>query len=347
MATQVEPGVREAMLWEGLPDGKVRCRLCAHRCVIFPGKRGICGVRENRDGKLYTLVYGRLVSRAVDPIEKKPLFHFHPGTGSYSIATVGCNFHCRQCQNWEISQYPREHGGRIIGQPFTPEEIVQDAQRYNCKSIAYTYVEPTVFFEFAYDTAKLAHEIGIKNVFVSNGYLTPEATRKIAPYLDGINIDIKAFRDQTYRRYFGATLQPVLDTVKLMKELGVWVEATTLIIPTINDSEEELREIARFISSVDPAIPWHVTRFHPHYKLTHLPPTPLETLRRAREIGLEEGLRYVYEGNVPGEGGENTYCPTCDALLIERWGFSIVRYSLDKGRCPRCGERIDGVGLDL
>lgn len=336
---------KEAMLYERLPEGKVRCNLCAHRCLIFPGKRGICRVRENRDGTLYSLVYGRLISRAVDPIEKKPLFHFHPGSASYSIATVGCNFHCRQCQNWEISQYPRLNSGEIIGGGFTPQEIVADALRRNCQSISYTYVEPTIFFEFAYDTGELAHERGLANVFVSNGYLTGEATRAIAPYLDAINIDIKAFKDSTYRHYYGATLQPVLDTVKLMRKLGIWVEVTTLVIPTVNDSEGELRAIARFIKGIDPAIPWHVTRFHPNYKLLDLPPTPVGTLRRAREIGLEEGLRYVYEGNVPGEGGENTYCPSCGELLIARWGFSISRYSLKAGHCPDCGAAIAGVGL--
>jgi len=344
MAVQVETA-KEAMLYERLPEGKVRCHLCAHRCLIPPGRRGICQVRENRDGTLYSLVYGKLISRAIDPIEKKPLFHFYPGTTSYSIATVGCNFHCRHCQNYDISQYPREHGGEIIGREFTPEEIVADAERHRCRSISYTYVEPTIFFEFAYETAKLAHDVGLTNVFVSNGYMTPEATRTLAPYLDGINIDVKAFQDRTYRRYLGATLQPVLDTVRLMHELGIWVEVTTLVIPTINDSEEELREIARFIKSIDPAIPWHVTRFHPDYKMRDLPPTPIATLRRAREIGLEAGLRYVYEGNVPGEGGENTRCFGCGELLIERWGFGIARYNVEGGRCPKCGAKIDGVGL--
>lgn len=336
---------KEAMLYERLTEGKVRCNLCAHRCLIFPGQRGICRVRENRDGSLYSLVYGRLVSRAVDPIEKKPLFHFHPASASYSIATVGCNFHCRQCQNWEISQYPREHEDEIVGGRFTPEEIAADAVRYRCQSISYTYVEPTVFFEFAYDTSKLARERGLANVFVSNGYLTKEATEMIAPYLDAINIDIKAFQDATYRRYYGATLRPVLDTVKLMHNLGVWVEVTTLVIPTVNDSEDELRQIARFLKSVDLAIPWHVTRFYPNYKLLDLPPTPVGTLRRAREIGSEEGLRYIYEGNVPGEGGENTYCHNCGALLISRWGFSISQYRVRDGRCAKCGAELAGVGL--
>lgn len=335
----------EAMLYEKLADGKVRCNLCNHRCLILESKRGVCQVRENNDGTLYSLVYGRLVSRAIDPIEKKPLFHFYPGTDSYSIATVGCNFRCLQCQNYEISQYPKEHDGLIIGQEFPPEVIVEEAERYNCETIAYTYVEPTIFFEYAYDTAKLAHQQEIKNIFVSNGYMTEEATRLLAPYLDGINIDLKSFRDESYKEVFGARLQPVLDTIKLMKKLGIWVEVTTLVIPTINDSEEELKEIARFIRDVGAGVPWHVTRFHPTYKLRELPPTPVKTLRRAREIGLEAGLRYVYEGNVPGEGGENTYCYKCGELLIRRWGFSLLNYLIKDGSCPNCGTAIDGVGL--
>jgi len=337
--------LREAMLYEKLEDKKVRCNLCSHRCVIFPGKRGICQVRENRDGTLYSLVYGKIVSAAIDPIEKKPLFHFHPGTASYSIATVGCNFHCLHCQNHYISQYPRNNKGAIIGEGLAPKDIVREAKRYGCKSISYTYVEPTIFFEYAYDTAKLAHEAGIKNVFVSNGYMTEEATRTIAPYLDAINIDIKGFTEEFYRKICGARLQPVLDSVKLMRELNIWVEITTLIIPTLNDSEEELRGIAEFIKSVSPDIPWHVTQFHPHYKQMSLPPTPASTLRRAREIGKEVGLHYVYEGNIPGEEGENTYCYKCGELVIRRFGFSILKYGIVAGRCPKCGAQLDGVGL--
>lgn len=337
--------LKEAMLYEKLAEGKVKCHLCSHRCVIFPGKRGICQVRENRDGTLYSLVYGKIVSAAIDPIEKKPLFHFHPSTASYSIATVGCNFHCLHCQNHYISQYPRDNKGAIIGEELAPKDIVREAKRLGCKSISYTYVEPTIFFEYAYDTAKLAHDAGIKNVFVSNGYMTEEATRTIAPYLDAINIDIKGFTEEFYRKICGARLQPVLDSVKLMKELKIWVEVTTLIIPTLNDSEEELQQIAEFIKSVSPAIPWHVTQFHPHYKQMSLPPTPFFSLRRAREIGQEVGLRYVYEGNIPGEEGENTYCYKCGQLLIRRFGFSILRYDLVEGRCHKCGAQIDGVGL--
>ncbi len=335
--------MKEAMFYERLKEGKVRCHLCAHYCVIKPGKRGICAVRENRDGTLWSLVYGKVIARHIDPIEKKPLFHFHPGSRSYSIATVGCNFRCLHCQNWEISQYPKRHPD-IPGEDLTPEDVVAEAERTGCQSISYTYTEPTIFMEYAYDCARLAHERGIKNVFVSNGYTSPEAVRAMAPYLDGNNIDLKG-DDDFYKKVVGARLQPVLNTIKLMKELGVWVEVTTLIIPTYNDSEEFLRWVADFIRSVDPAIPWHVTQFYPAHKLLDRPRTPVSTLRKAREIGLKAGLRYVYEGNVPGEGGESTYCPSCGEVLIERFGFSLTRVEMKDGRCRKCGAAIDGVGM--
>ena len=335
--------MQEARFYERLGGGDVRCRLCCHYCVIKPGKRGRCAVRENRDGTLYSLVYGKIISRHVDPIEKKPLFHFQPGSLSYSIATVGCNFRCLHCQNYEISQYPKVRGD-IAGEEMTPEDVVGEAERTGCRSIAYTYTEPTIFMEFAYDCARLAHERGIKNVFVSNGYTTPEAAREMAPYLDANNIDLKG-DDGFYKKVAGARLQPVLDTIRLMKQMGVWVEVTTLIIPSYNDSEEFLRWAADFIVSVDPAIPWHVTQFYPTYKLLDQPRTPLSVLRRAREIGLEAGLKYVYEGNVPGEGGENTYCPSCGEMLIERFGFSLTKKSLRNGRCPRCSSMIDGIEM--
>lgn len=332
------------MFYKTLEKNKVNCFLCGHRCLIFDGKRGICGVRENRGGKLFSLVYGKVISMNIDPIEKKPLFHFYPGSTSFSIATVGCNFKCKHCQNYEISQYPKEHGGEIPGEVVTPEEIVDAAIRTGCKSISYTYTEPTIFFEFAYDCAQLAHEKGIKNVFVSNGYTSPEATRAIAPYLDGNNIDLKG-DDKFYKEICGARLRPVLETIKLMKELGVWIEVTTLIIPTYNDSEDTFRWIAEFIKSIDVSIPWHVTQFYPAYKLLDQPRTPVKTLRRAREIGLEAGLKYVYEGNVPGEGGENTYCPQCGELLIERFGFYIKEKRLKDSSCHKCGIKIDGLGM--
>lgn len=335
--------MKEAMLYNKAENGKVNCFLCNHHCMIAEGKRGICGVRENRRGTLYSLVYDKVVSMNIDPIEKKPLFHFLPGSTSFSIATVGCNFRCLHCQNYGISQYPKGRDD-IPGEKVTPEEIVDGAIRTGCKSISYTYTEPTIFFELAYDTARIAKERGIKNVFVSNGFNTPEATRLIAPYLDGNNIDLKG-DDNFYRKVCGGRLQPVLDTIRLMKELGVWVEITTLIIPTYNDSEDFLRWTAEFIKSVDPAMPWHVTQFYPTYKLTDQPRTPIKTLRRAREIGLEVGLKYVYEGNVPGEGGENTYCPSCGEMLIERYGFSIVDVKMNDSKCSKCGHSIEGIGM--
>jgi pyruvate formate lyase activating enzyme len=331
------------MFYEKLDDEMVKCNLCSHHCSqIADSKRGICGVRENRDGKLYSLVYGKAVARAVDPIEKKPLFNFLPGSKSYSIATVGCNFRCDNCQNYDISQLPKGRG-TIVGDDVPPEEIVLAAKLSNCKSIAYTYSEPTIFFEYAYDTAKHAKKEGIKNVFVTNGYITPEALKEISPYLDAANIDLKSFSDEFYRKRCGARLEPVLESIRLYKSLGIWTEITTLIIPTLNDSEEELRKIAEFISEVGEDTPWHISQFYPTYKLIDLPRTPVETLRKAREIGLEAGLKYVYEGNVPGEDGENTYCPNCGKMLIHRFGYRIHENKIKKSKCTYCGAEIDGI----
>ncbi len=321
----------------------VECYLCSHRCHIKDGRRGICQVRENQEGVLYSLVYGKLISQNVDPIEKKPLFHLLPGSLSYSIATVGCNFRCSHCQNYDISQYPRMHDGAVIGTSVTPEQVATSAQEYGCQSISYTYIEPTIFFEFAYECAQLAHERGIKNVFVSNGYTSPEATKKIAPFLDGNNIDLKAFTDKFYREVCGAKLAPVLETIELMKELGVWVEVTTLVIPGWNDTDSELKEIARFIKGIDPEMPWHVTRFHPTFKMTDRGATPSSTLQRARQIGIAEGLKYVFVGNIPGEDGENTICPKCGEKVVERMGFSIMSQNLANGKCGNCGYSIAGV----
>ncbi len=333
--------MKEAMFYERLEEELVRCHLCSHRCKITESKRGICGVRENRNGTLYTLVYGKAVAREVDPIEKKPLFHFYPGSKAYSIATVGCNFRCLNCQNYAISQMPKPQNP-IIGEDLTPEEIVEAAKRHNCKSIAYTYTEPVIFFEYAYETAKLASKEGIKNVFVTNGYITEEALKEIAPYLDAANIDLKSFSDEFYRKNCGARLQPVLDAIRLHKELGIWIEITTLIIPTLNDSEENLRRIAEFIKNLGEEIPWHVSRFYPAYRLEKLLPTPIETLNKARKIGLDAGLRYVYQGNVPREG-ENTYCHNCGKLLINRYGYQVMRYALKDSKCSYCGAKIDGI----
>jgi len=336
--------MKEAMFYESL-NGKVRCHLCNHRCVIKKGKRGICSVRENREGKLYSLVYGRSVATGIDPIEKKPFFNFYPGSTAYSVSTVGCNFHCLNCQNWDISQMPKGKEGRIIGENLLHEEIAANAKESSCKSIAYTYTEPTIFFEYAYDTARLAHKEGIKNVFVTNGYTSAEAIKEIAPFLDAANVDLKGFSEEFYHKICGARLQPVLDNIRLYKELGVWVEVTTLIIPGYSDDEEQLRGIAEFIKSINDDIPWHVTAFYPAYKLLDVPPTPAESLRMAREIGKKAGLRYVYEGNIPGEGGENTYCYNCGELVIKRYGFEITEDALKDGKCPKCKTGIDGVGL--
>ena len=335
----------EAMLYECLEGSIVRCNLCNHRCKIQEGKTGICGVRQNRRGRLYSLVHGKIIAEHIDPIEKKPLFNFLPGTTAYSIGTMGCNFHCKHCQNFDISQYPRKNRGEVLGKHRAPEQVVAAAKTAGCQTIAYTYTEPTIFFEFAYDTAVLAQREGLKNIFVSNGYMSAKAIYKIAPYLDAINIDIKAFTDHFYKEICSARLEPVLESIRLMKALGVWVEITTLIIPGLNDQVQELLNIAQFIKDAGAEIPWHVTQFYPTYKMMDKPRTSLETLRKARETGMKLGLRYVYEGNVAGEGGENTYCHACGELLMERNGLNLLRNRLEKGCCPLCGAQIDGIGM--
>jgi len=331
--------MKEAMLYTKLKDGLVRCQLCAHRCTIKPHRVGICGVRRNEEGTLYSMVYAKAVAVHVDPIEKKPLYHFLPGSASFSIATIGCNFRCLFCQNADISQASKGGGWGYPVRDFPPEEVVAEAKRYRCASIAYTYTEPTVFFEYAYDTALLAHQQGIKNIFVTNGYMTKEALEAIEPYLDAANVDLKSFNPQFYRRIVGARLEPVLETIERMHEMGVWVEVTTLIIPGQNDGEEELRGIARFIAGIDAEIPWHISRFVPRFKMRSTPFTPVETIHRAVEIGHEEGLRYIYAGNVPGDPYENSYCPHCSQIVIRRLGYHT--HSELKGRaCPSCGEEL-------
>ena len=334
----------EAYLYESLRDDEVKCNLCNHHCNIKNGGRGICGVRENRGGVLETLVYGKVIARHIDPIEKKPLFHFLPGSLSYSIATVGCNFKCRFCQNADIAQMPSDRKGRIVGDAFTPEDIVAEAIKGDCKTIAYTYTEPTVFFEFAYDTAKLAAQKGIRNVFVTNGYMTGEALQMVHPFLDAANVDLKAFTEDFYKTTCKAKLVHVKETLKRMKSLGIFLEVTTLIIPGLNDDKRELENLSAFlVDTLGPETPWHISRFHPTYKLTDRPPTPVETLIRAREIGVKAGLKYVYTGNVPGESGEKTFCDQCDHLLIDRWGFYVRDNRIKIGRCPQCNAAVDGV----
>ena len=334
--------IREALLYEKLDEGRVQCALCAHRCKINPGRRGLCGVRENKDGVLYSLVFGTLIAEHVDPVEKKPFFHVHPATRSYSIATVGCNFSCEFCQNHEISQMPRSTL-MITGEDTAPEVIVERAKKSACKTIAYTYTEPTVYLETALETAKIACREGLQNVFVTNGFMTREAIEMISPYLTAANVDLKSFRDEFYKKRCGAKLKPVLDTLKTMKERGIWLEITTLLIPGLNDSLEELRDIAGFIRSLGPETPWHISRFHPQFKMLDTPPTPISSLHRACHIGKEAGLWYVYSGNVPGDEGENTYCSNCSNLLINRYGYKIVANCLSGNACPECGKKLEGV----
>jgi pyruvate formate lyase activating enzyme len=334
--------MKEAVLYEKLKGKSVRCQLCAHRCLIAPGKRGICSVRENRDGTLYSLVYGLAIAANVDPIEKKPVFHFLPGTESFSICTAGCNFRCEFCQNWQISQITKGAGGEIVGEKLPPEEIVKKALETGCASIAYTYTEPTIFFEYAADTAKLGRKKGLANVFVTNGYQTPETIAEMAKFVDAANIDLKSFSDDFYQKICGARLAPVLESIKLMHEAGIWVEVTTLVIPNQNDSSGELTQIAKFIAGVDKSIPWHISRFHPEYKMLDSSPTPLKTLTTAYQIGKKAGLNYVYLGNVITETRENTYCPKCNNLAIRRLGYQTKILAVSKsGHCQKCGENLN------
>ncbi len=337
--------MKEAMFYTKEAEDRVRCHLCAHRCSIANRKKGICQVRENREGTLYTLVYGRTISQNIDPIEKKPLFHFYPASTTYSIATPGCNFRCAWCQNWEISQMPKQQH-LIAGYEATPKAIVAKAKQSGCSSIAYTYTEPTIFFEYAYDIARLAREAGLANIFVTNGYMTGEMLKTFQPYLDAANVDLKAFRDQTYRKYVGALLQPVLDSLKLIKQLGIWLEVTTLVIPGINDDPAELLDAAQFIlGELGADTPWHLSRFFPDYQLKDVPPTPLETMAKAWEIGKSVGLKYVYLGNLPSAEKQNTFCPDCGTLSLERNCFGLIFNHLQEGCCPNCGRKIARVSM--
>jgi pyruvate formate lyase activating enzyme len=325
-----------------MKGGKTRCRNCAHYCVIDPGKRGACGVRQNIGGKLFALNYAKTVAMEIDPVEKKPLFHFMPGTKTLSFATSGCNFSCANCQNWQISQPPKTQTD-IPGQDLLPEEIVRIALKQKIPSISYTYVEPTIFSEYALDTMKIARANGLKNIWVSNGFMSAESREIIIPYLDANNIDIKGFSDEFYAKNCGAKLQPVLDTATAMKKEGVWVEITTLVIPTLNDDEKTLAAIAEFIAKeLGKETPWHVTQFSGtiSWKLTHIPNTSANTIRTAYNIGKNAGLKYVYSGNIPGLPLENTFCPKCQRLCVQRFGYDIVRFDKN-GLCPKCNTNLD------
>jgi len=337
--------LKEAVLWQPLAGQEVRCGLCHWRCTIAPGRTGRCRVRKNVEGTLYSLNYDAVCAATPDPIEKKPLFHFQPGTGSFSISAPGCNFQCTFCQNWQISQSPREN--LIEGAAVRPEEIVEAALKSGCKSMAYTYTEPTVFMERCAETAVLAKRKGLANVFVSNGYMTPETIEFARPWLDGINVDLKAFTEDFYTDLCKAHLDPVLETlVYLAKKTDIWLEITTLVIPGKNDSPRELTDIAEFIvQKLSPNIPWHISRFHPQYHLTETPPTAGDVLERAYDIAKAAGLRYVYVGNLPGNRAESTWCYRCGALLIERSGYQIKANHIVDFQCPHCQAEIAGYGL--
>jgi len=333
--------LKEAYYYLEFEDSEVQCLLCPRKCILTEGQRGICGVRQNIKGKLYTLVYGRPVAVHIDPIEKKPISHVLPGSKSFSIATAGCNLSCRFCHNWQISQVLPED---IRSYDLPPEKVVQLALENNCQSIAYTYSEPTIFYEYMIETAKLAREKGLKNIYVTSGYINPEPLRELCKYIDVANLDIKGFTEDYYLKYCLGELQPVLESAKIMKEEGVWLELTNLILPTINDDMAKIREMCEWIiKNLGPDVPLYFSRFSPAYKMIHLPHTPVETLEKAREIAQEVGLHYVYIGNVAGNPAEHTYCPKCGRIIIQRVGYFVTSNNLDQGKCPFCGEKIPGI----
>jgi pyruvate formate lyase activating enzyme len=333
------------ILAERQPDGAVRCNVCAHRCLVRPGRAGICHVRENRDGTLVSLAYGRVVAGALDPIEKKPLFHVEPASRAWSIATPGCPFHCVFCQNWQIAQGPRL-GLDLHAREVPPEEVVQDALECDADSIAYTYVEPTVFLEYALDVGRLARAAGLRNLFITDGYATPEAVDLLATVLDAANVDLKSFDDRFYRRLCGARLAPVLEAILAMRRAGIWLELTTLVIPGHNDDDANLRALTRWIvANLGPETPWHVSRFFPAYEMLDVPPTPLESLRRAADIGREAGLAHVYVGNAPELEAEDTHCAGCGRTVIERHGYRVRNFLAPDATCRGCGRPLAGIGL--
>lgn len=331
--------MQEAMFWKSEGEGYVHCELCPHQCRIAPGKRGVCHVRENRDGMLYSLNYARIVASNIDPIEKKPLYHYVPGSQSFSVATAGCNMHCRHCQNASISQVDED----IPGEDIDLSRVVGAAQRSGCRTIAYTYTEPTIYYETMLEMATMARNVGLENIMISNGYIETEPFTRLAPLLQAANIDLKAFDDKIYRHLCGARLQPVLESLKRFYAAGIWLEITTLVIPGYNDDSSQLKDIAGFIAAeLGPEVPWHVSAFYPTYRLLDVPPTPEQTIRQACEIGTGAGLQYVYGGNVAGVF-EDTLCPECGQVVIKRQGYRIVKTAMDEGQCHSCGADIAGI----
>jgi pyruvate formate lyase activating enzyme len=339
--TFAQEKLKEASFYRKLKNAIVQCQLCPRRCVISDGKRGFCGVRENRKGILYTMVYGKAVAIHIDPIEKKPLFHFLPSTSAFSIATAGCNLKCKFCQNWEISQVKPEE---IRYKLALPEDIVREAKASGSASIAYTYNEPTIFYEYMLETAKLARAQGLKNVMHSNGYINEEPLRNLAKYLDAANIDLKGFSEEYYIKLSEGSLEPVLRSLKILKEENVHLEITTLLLSGFNDDEATIRKMCIWIKdNLGTDVPLHFSRFFPMYKLMSLNPTPVDSLVRARNIALECGLRYVYIGNLADNPAENTICPKCKRIVIGRKGYFITEKNLIKGRCKFCGQEIAGI----
>jgi len=330
--------MKEALFYKKIDEKKVNCYLCHHNCIIKNGKKGFCNVRENKNGILFSLVYGKVIANNIDPIEKKPLFHFYPGSKTYSIATQGCNFKCLHCQNYSISQ---NINSEIYGKEISPENIVKNAIKKGCKSVSYTYTEPTIFFEYAYDIAKIAYKKNLKNIFVTNGYISDDALEFISPFLNGANIDLKSISEDFYKNICKAKLKPVLDNIKLFYDLGIWIEITTLIIPGYNDKLSDIKKIANFIKKIDPDIPWHITRFHPDFKLNNLPMTKIETLDKFVKIGQNVGLNFVYQGNIGR--GENTYCPKCNNLIIKRDVFNTSIINMKENFCSFCNKEITGI----
>ena len=334
-----KPYIREAQYYNSLGNGVVECTLCPNRCRLREGGIGACGVRVNKDGKLNTLVYGRLCSLNNDPIEKKPLYHFMPGKKAISVATPGCNLHCKFCQNWTISQAKPDE---ISTQYVSPDRLVATAKKYDSPIIAFTYSEPTIFYEYMYDVSR--QESDVKNVMISAGFIEKEPLQKLCGVLDGIKIDLKSFSNDFYRELVSGRLEPVLRTLQTIKESGTWLEIVYLVIPTHNDNMDEIKEMCGWIvENLGPDVPLHFTRFHPSYKMKNLPPTPLKTLDNAYEIARQEGINHPYVGNVPQHKGENTYCPECGTEVISRQGFFIRNNKLKDGQCPECGHAVPGV----
>jgi pyruvate formate lyase activating enzyme len=331
---------KKALYYEKLSRKRVRCRLCPRACAVGKGERGFCRVRENRDGEYYTLVHSNPCAVHIDPIEKKPLFHFHPGTAALSIATAGCNFTCKNCQNYDISQARPDETANY---DLTPAQIVQLAIKYETPTIAYTYTEPTVFYEYMLETAQAAHREGVLNIYHSNGYINQEALVQLTEYLDGANVDLKSFSNDFYKEITGGTLSPVLEALKILKMHGVWLEITNLVIPTKNDSDTAIRDLCSWVErELGKDTPIHFSRFYPQYKLQNLPPTPVETLKKAADIARDTGLDYVYIGNVPGIAEENTFCPQCGKTVVGRTGYRVHTYAIEDGRCSFCRSEVAG-----